>query len=128
MAHTKNNLPNKHASPIAQLIRQFKLQRTHVETILPIAQCPPSIPKFTLEVAGSRKESIEGEKRDDADFKVLDGSGMDDGIGAAAVLYTREHFTPIRHLKAFLGPPTKHNTYKAELVGAILVTWFKAGW
>lgn len=70
-----------------------------------------------------REKSIEWEKKDDADFKLFsDGSGMEDGIGAVAVLYTKERRMPIGHLKAFLGPPTKHNTYEVEIIGAVLST------
>jgi ribonuclease HI len=100
------------------------LNRKTIETILPAAQCPRRKRNFTIKIAGSRKESIKREKEDDAEFKVFsDGSGLEDGIGAAAVLYTKERHTPIGHLKAFLGPPAKHNTYEAETVGAILATW-----
>jgi ribonuclease HI/exonuclease III len=128
VVHTKNNPPRKHASPIANLLRIFKLSGTTTETIVPIAQMSSRIPKFTIKIAGSRKESIEREKKDSADFRIYsDGSGMDGGIGAAAVLYTKERATPIRHLKKFLGPPTKRNTYEAEIVGAILATWILNG-
>jgi ribonuclease HI len=124
VAHTRNNPPKKHASPIANLLRIFKMNRVTMETVLPAAQCPSRAMKFTTKVADSRKKSIEWEKTDDADFKVFsDGSGLEDGIGAAAVLYTKERLTPIGHLKASLGAPTKRNTYEAETIGAILAVW-----
>ena len=63
------------------------------------------------------------EKKDNTDFKVfLDGSKREDGIGAAAVMYTKERVTPIGQLKVFLGSLTKHNTYEAETIGTILAT------
>ena len=120
----KNEPPRIHASPIANLIRILKLSRKKMETILSSAQCPAKKPKFSIEITKTREESIKQEKKDDADFKVFsDGSGQGDSIGAAAVLYTKERYTPIGQLKAFLGPSTKRNTYEAETVGAILATW-----
>ena len=126
VTHTRNNPPRKHASSIANLLRIFKMNRTAMETIIPIAQCPPRArrPRFTIKIADSREDSIEWEKKDTADFKIFsDGSGMEGKIGAAAVLYTKERLTSIGHLKAFLGPPTKRNTYEAEAIGAILAVW-----
>lgn len=94
-----------------------------MEMILPAAQCPPRNLNFLVKVAKSRKDSIEWEKKDMVNFKVFsDGLGLEAGVGVAAVLYTKERITPIGHLKAFLGLPTKRNTYEAEAVGAILAT------
>ena len=100
----KNNPPRTHASPIANLIRIVKLSRTNVETILPSAQCMARKPTFTINVPTSRKESIKWEKNDEADYKVYsDGSGVGDGIGAAAIFYAKGRNTPKGQLKAFLG-------------------------
>lgn len=117
----KDNPPQKHASPIANLIRIFKLQQVRLETIMPAASCPQQSSKFTTTIAKSREESINQEKTDEADFKAYsDGSGCYDGIGAAAVLYRKGRSTPLKQLKAFLGPPTKRNTFEAEAIGAIM--------
>ena len=122
---TKANLPlaRKHPSPIENLLRTFKLRRIQIETILPTAQCPLQVPKFPIKIAASREESIKFEKEDPADFKVYsDGSGLDGDVGAAAVLYRKGRFTPVSTLKYCLGPSSKHNTYEAEAIGAILAT------
>jgi ribonuclease HI len=117
------NPPQKHASPIANLLKIFKLQQVKLEAILPAVSLPPQTRKFTITTAKSRKDSIKQEKADTADFKVFsDGSGYNEGIGAAAVIYKKGRFTPLKQLKVFLGPPTKHNTYEAEAIGAILAT------
>ena len=61
---------------------------------------------------------------DRADFKVFsDGSGSSEGIGAAAILYSKDHFTPLTQLKFSLGSPSKHNSFEAKLVEAILAIW-----
>jgi ribonuclease HI len=87
-------------------------------------QCPPTFSRFDTIVSGSRKDSIELEKKDEADFKVFsDGSGYNDGIGAAAVLYRKGRYTPMDNLKFYIGSMSKHNTYEAETIGAILATW-----
>lgn len=125
IAAIKANLPHarKHPSPIENLLRTFKLRRIQVETILPAAQCPRQVPKFPIRVAISREDSIKYEKEDPADFRVYsDGSGIDGDVGAAAVLYKKGQFTPINTLKFFIGPSSKHNTYEAEAIGAILAT------
>ena len=124
----KANPPRKHPSPLANLVRTFKLQRKNMETITPRAQCNVRQPNFITSTAGSREESIKEEKDDKADYKVFsDGSGIDEGIGAAAILYKRGRLTPISELKFFLGTPSKHNTYEAEAIGAILATWLLNG-
>ena len=59
---------------------------------------------FGIKVASTRKDSIKDEKKDNADFKVFsDGSGCDDRIGASAILYSKNCFTPVSKLKYFLG-------------------------
>ena len=120
----KDNPPTRHASPIANFLRIYKLTNSKLETITPPTQLPRPPNKFTTNISSSREESITNEKDDKADFKVFsDGSGLDGGIGAAAIIYSNERNTPISHLKKYMGPKEKHNTYEAEIVGAILATW-----
>ena len=120
----KDNPPTRHASPIATLLRIYKLMNAKLETITPSNQLSWLTNKFTTKISNSREESITNEKEDKADFKVFsDGSGLDGGIGAAAIIYSKERNTPINHLKKYIGPKEKHNTYEAEIVGALLATW-----
>ena len=73
---TNPNLSRKHASPLVNLIKVFKLSRKKLEVIYLAMQCPPQQKRFTIKVTGLREESIKWEKEDKADFKVLsDGSG-----------------------------------------------------
>jgi ribonuclease HI len=70
------------------------------------------------------ENSIKQEANDNADFKAYsDGSGFNEGIGAAAALYSKGSPRPIGQLKKYLGPLTEHNTYEAETAGALLATW-----
>ena len=124
IASTRANQSSRHPSPIANLVKTFKLETTKLETIIPPAQLKKTTPNYTTKIANTREDSIEHEKRDDADFKVFsDGSGINNGIGAAAVIYKRGNLRPIKQLKAYLGPSAKFNTYEAEIVGAILAAW-----
>jgi hypothetical protein len=77
--------PRRHESPIASLLRIFKLTETTIETITPVNQLPAVTPKlgpnYTTQIQDSRKKSINAEKNDQADFKVYsDGSGYNGGI------------------------------------------------
>ena len=75
-------------------------------------------------IDNSRKRSIHLELTDDADFKLYsDGSCINDSIGAAAILYRKNSIRPVNSLKAYLGSPSDHNTYKAEIICAILALW-----
>ena len=70
-------------------------------------------------MASTRKESIAMEARDDADYKIFsDGSGQENRIGSAAILYRKRKISQVETLQKYLGTPNKHNTYKAEIVGA----------
>jgi ribonuclease HI len=95
-----------------------------METITPFPLLIRSKVRFTTTKAASRKESIRAEATDEADFKIFtDGSGIDNEIGAAAVLYRKGRMMSARRIKAYLGHSSEHNTYEAEAVGIILATW-----
>lgn len=86
----KKKPATQHASPIANLLRIFKLSHVATETILPVVHYAVPISKFTTKILTTRKDSIKFKKNDTADFKVFsDGSGQNDGIGAAAILYKK---------------------------------------
>ena len=121
---TRASQTTRHPSPISNLIKIFKLETTNLETITPSAQLKKITPNYTTSIANTRENSIEYEKMDEADFKVYsDGSGINNGIGAAAVMYKRGNLRPIKQLKAYIGPSAKFNTSEAEIVGAILAVW-----
>ena len=119
----KQHPPTKHLGPIDRLLKLFRLQDKTLETILPTV-CLSTKATFLTEIDHSRDASIKFESQDNADYKVFsDGSGQDDGIGAAAILYRKGRVTPLKSVQFYLGPPDKHNTYEAEVVGAILAAW-----
>ena len=67
--------------------KQFNFGNAKIGTISPIASIKCSIARYTTTIAPSRKESIESEKSDKADFKIFsDGFGHKNRIGSAAIL------------------------------------------
>ena len=120
----KRNPPTKHPGPIDILLKEFSLRDISTETIRPMASLKKTSTQFSTSIEISREGSIDFESRDDADFRVYsDGSGHDNGIGAAAILYKRGRARPLKSLKAHLGTSEKHNTYEAEIIGATLAVW-----
>jgi len=120
----KRHPPEKHLSPLDQLIKVFKLKNVKYETIKPAIKDWSKAPRFKTAIAGTRDDSISFESNDAADFKAFsDGSGQDEGIGASAVLFKKGLIRPVNDMKAYLGHKSKHNTFEAEAVGALLAIW-----
>jgi ribonuclease HI len=120
----QRNPPAKHPSPLDTLIKKFDLQETKVEIIQPAVTLTHSNSRIATHIDKNREDSIISERLDTADFKVFsDGSGHDNGIGSAAILYEKNRHRPLRSLQAYLGTPDEHNTYEAEAAGALLALW-----
>ena len=112
----------KHLSLIDQLIKIFDLYNTKIKTISLTPQANIAQTRLSTEIAKTRKDSILIEKNDIADYRIYsDGSGQEDGIGAAVILYKKNQARSVKELQAYMGPPTEHNTYEAEATGAILM-------
>ena len=73
-----------------------------METITLVPRINDTPLRYTTNIAKSREASILAESRDTADYKIFsDGSGHDDGIGAAAILYRKGRATPLKSLKYY---------------------------
>ena len=113
--------PRKHLSPIDSLLARFALREVRMETIMPVAENLHQSLQYKTLIPATREGSIEEEGLDRSDFTVFsDGSGQEGGVGAAAVIYKKGLSLPLGHLKAYLGPLTRHNTFKGEVVGRLL--------
>jgi ribonuclease HI len=100
------------------------LRNIKFETIDPTKRNRAENIRFTTFIAKSREVSISYERNDTADYKAYsDGSGQEEGIGASAVLYRKGFVRPVKTIQAYMGTKTKHNTYEAEVAGALLATW-----
>ena len=120
----KRNPPTKHLSSIDQLIKIFDLYNTKIETISLTPQTNIAQTRLSTEIAKTREDSILIEKNNIADYRIYsDGSGQEDSIGAAVILYKKNQAHSVKELQAYMGPPTEHNTYEAEATGAILAAW-----
>jgi ribonuclease HI len=116
--------PRGHQGTIGQLLRIFGLENEKLETITPTNTNPYRPLQFKVATSETREQSIKEEAADKADFRVYsDGSGQNDGIGAAAIIYKKGQRRPVNQLKSYLGPPSKHNTFEGEAVGGLLATW-----
>ena len=120
----KRHPPTKHLGPIDKLLKLFSLRHTKLETVRPAVTLRRRVTQQAIKIHPSREASIAYEHKDVADYKIFsDGSGHDNGIGSAAVLYKKGRARPLKSLQAFLGTPDKHNTYEAEIAAAILALW-----
>ena len=120
----KRRPPEKHLGPLDQLIKIFKLRNKIFEVIDPAPHILMEARRVITEIAKTREDSITFELNDRADFKAFsDGSGQDNGIGAAAILYKKNFVRPVKDLRVFMGTKFRHNTYEAEAVGVILALW-----
>ena len=114
----------KYLSPIDKMLKLFSLKDSKLEIIYPMITLMSLNKQCTLTADSSREDSISSEQLDNADYKVFsDGSGQDNGIGAAAVLYKKGRAHPLKSLQLSIGSPDKHNTYEAEAIGVILTLW-----
>jgi ribonuclease HI len=115
--------PKKHLGPLDHLFERYNINPSKLETIYPTNEDTQSESILT-EIANTREGSIEQEKGDNADFKIYsDRSGNNGETGAAAVLYNKGQTEPVKSTQKYIGPAQEHNTYKAEVVGAILAMW-----
>lgn len=114
-----NRSVQTHRSPIHALIDAFKLKPAEIEEIQAIRHYPKWEKEFTTHIATSKDEAEEEEANNNEEIRVYsDGSGIDGGIGASAVLYRKGKQQ--RSLRFHLGSNTKHTVYEGELVGMIL--------
>ena len=110
--------------PMDNLLKFFELKDAELETIHPAVTLKRLGPRWATQIDKSREDSILSERADDADYKLFtDGSGQDDGVGASAVLYQKRRVHPLATLQVFMGTTEQHNTFEAEVMGAILAIW-----
>lgn len=115
--------PSKHFSPIDNLLNRFQLNPSKFERINPCIKNPNDINEITTKLE-EKVAATKSEENDNADYRIYsDGSGNEENIGAAAVMYKKGRKTPIKTLQFYLGSSEHHNTFEAEGVGSLLGTW-----
>jgi len=108
-----------HRAPIHNIMNCLTVNPREIETILPVRRCPSWTSRVEIIIAKDRAEAKRKLAEEDADVRVYtDGSGIDGGIGAAAVVL--KGIRPPRALKYHLGTEAEYTVYSAECVGQVL--------
>ena len=116
-----SRLVKRHPTPLHDLMHRYKIQPKLIETIKATRHDIKWKPNITIKIAGNADDAIKELENDNPDIKVFtDGSGMDNKIGAAAVLYRNGRQKS--KLRYQLGPQRYHTVYEGEGVGTILGT------
>ncbi|PSR85584.1 hypothetical protein PHLCEN_2v5406 [Hermanssonia centrifuga] len=114
--------PRKHRSALHELAHIYQLRPESIETITPARFGPYWKARHEIELAEDKDAARESEKkwrRRDGIRVYTDGSDVDGGVGAAAVLY-KPGRRQVKVLQHHLGPSSRHTVYEAEVVALIL--------
>ncbi|QRW09851.1 Reverse transcriptase from transposon X-element protein [Ceratobasidium sp. AG-Ba] len=109
----------RHRSALHELLHTFNILPSTFEPAPESPLTPKILKILNPTIPNSREEAMSAAEQANADVRIYsDGSGIDGGIGAAAVLCREGQ--PDRILRLHLGTDKRHVVYDAELVGAIL--------
>ena len=109
----------KHKSPLHFLAKTFNIHPKTVEDIRPSRHPPNWIPKTRVTIADNKEDATTAVTNATEVVQVFtDGSGIDGGIGAAAIL--RRRGKPDKCLRFHLGSDRNYTVYNGEQVGMIL--------
>ncbi|OBZ68012.1 hypothetical protein A0H81_12025 [Grifola frondosa] len=113
-----------HRSALTELVFAYNIHIEATETILPIRFHPRWKPPHSIDIATDKEEAT----RDEGDWcrrpgirVYSDGSDVDGGVGAAAVLFKPGN-PGYKVLRFHLGSSDDHSVYEAEVVGLLLGT------
>lgn len=117
-------LVKAHRSLLHELLDAYRrwLAYRDAERIRPVRLHPRWTPRHRTHVLADREAAVEDNARWalDGAFRVYtDGSDVNGGVGAAALLYAPGQEEP-KVLQLYLGPSTRHKLYEAEIVATIL--------
>lgn len=117
----KRNFDKKkrYPSPLHNLANEFKIDSSLTETINPVRHYPEWKSDVTLSIANKAQEALTEDAEAEEEIRVYsDGSAVDGGVGAAAVVMTDGRKT--REKLFHLGSTEEHTVYEGEAVGMIL--------
>lgn len=90
-----------------------------MEKIANIMRGPKWKPTFSTKIANERNEALEEIERENSGIQIyMDGSAIEEGVGASAILYMNGSKRKVA--RKYLGPSYEHTVFKAELMGAIM--------
>ena len=115
-----------HRSKMHELLQIYApyVSQDRMEKIEAVRHPPHWEPAHLVDIADSKDDAAASEERwarRDGLRVYSDGSEMEGGVGAAAVLFN-ERTRKWNALRLYLGPAEEHTVYEAETVGAILGT------
>jgi ribonuclease HI len=116
-----NRYVQSHRSPLHELFHAFDLHPDYVETRSPFRMFPPDwSPPFTLHIDSNKDNTAEYCRNRSDDVRIFtDGSGYEDGIGAASTLYYKSQLHTAHY---HLGDASEHTVFESEICAVILAT------
>jgi len=109
----------RHPSPLHKLMNEFQVNPAKMEKILPTRHYPKWEADVETHIAHSAEEAIIEDEEATEDWRVYsDGSAVEEGVGAAAVLMRGEE--EVMERRFYLGTREEHTVYEGEIVGMIL--------
>ena len=109
-----------HTTRINDLIWSFELDPERIEKVEAVGWETGWKPAMEREIASTKERAIEEEARDTAEIKVFtDGSGVEGGVGAAAVL-KRKGRRGWRIKRFKVGAAKQHEVFEGEAVGLVM--------
>ena len=125
LAHLANKAANRfvktHRSPLHYLFFTTQIKPKDVETINPTRRHPTYRPSMETHIEENKDKALitANTNHNSIKYKVYcDGSGLEGGTGAAAILYKDNRIA--KKLKFHTGPATKHTVYETEIIGILL--------
>ncbi|KIJ39724.1 hypothetical protein M422DRAFT_174834, partial [Sphaerobolus stellatus SS14] len=111
--------PATHRTPLQELFNAFNIDPDRMERIDPVVWKPGWSSPFNIMIAESKDAAKKDVRNNRKEVNIYtDGSEIDGGVGAAAVMYRDGRL--IRKVRHYLGKTGEHTVYEAELVGMIL--------
>jgi len=108
-----------HTSPLYDILDAAKIRNNSIEIISTISKPPTWRNKIKTVIAKTREKVEQLIKDDESNIKIFtDGSSLDGGVGAAAVLI--QGIRPARIAQHHLGKAKRHTVYESECIGQIL--------
>ena len=109
----------RHKSPLHHLALTFLLHPKDTEEITAPCHSPKWNPNVAIVIDGVKEEAVERANKAQEEVQIFtDGSGFNNGIGAAAIL--RRPGKADKILRFHLGSAKEHTVYNGEQVGMVL--------
>jgi hypothetical protein len=109
----------RHRSPIHKIMHAYSLNPERMEKIQTVVFGPKWQPAFNTRIPQSKEQAADEAKTERAQVVIFsDGSCIDGGVGAAAVLY--KNGKEQKSARLYLGPESEHTVFEAELAGVAM--------